>query len=73
MFTHPAHIPVAFALAVHAVLHNQATERQWAAIDAASSRKQALKWIASIYKANDSEWTEKEEQWWLQQFATLDN
>lgn len=72
MFQHPAHIPVSFALAVQAVTHNQATERDWAKIDLVS-RTTAMTWIEAIFDANGTPFGLDERQWWLQQFANLDN
>lgn len=70
MFTHPADIPVEFALAVHSALHNTATATDWEILDAVNSEGEALDWIERIYEANGQDWSEVEQQWWQAQLGS---
>jgi hypothetical protein len=65
MFIHDAKIPIRFAHAVHAVMHNQPDDSDWATIDKFAAR--ALVWIETIYTDNCSTWTTKESDWWQEQ------
>lgn len=63
MFVHDAEIPIPFALAVHAIRHNQATEDHWLTI--LNHEDTAERWIKMIYEANGMKWTPEESGWWV--------
>lgn len=70
MFVHPGDIPVKFALAVYAVMHNQAKALHWKDLDRAHAQGKALGWIERIYEANDLTWSKAEQQWWQAQLGS---
>ena len=65
MFIHDAKIPLSFAMAVYAILHNMAAVTHWREID--QHLDPALAWIQSIYLDNGKPWTLDELNWWCQQ------
>lgn len=69
MFQHPARIPVARAMAVHAVAHNDATAAAWAELDAWVAERGldvVLDDIVLILRMNGTSAAdaERERLWW---------
>ena len=60
----------AFALAVHAAMHNTATWKSWDIIDNEyPSPEAALVAVGRIYGTNGWPWTDKEQGWWSAELA----
>ena len=78
MFTHNAKIPVTFALAVHAILHNQATDQSWKVIDERVTSlgiDSVLEEIKSIYTDNGGKASELDEElgWWKKELTQVNS
>jgi hypothetical protein len=75
-FEHPAHVPVAFTLAVWTIMH-QAGSREnqvlaWEVLDR-QPRRQALAWIKDVLAANNVPRLADELAWWGRQLHSADN
>ena len=73
MYIYAGHIPKDFAMAVHAIAHNQATFEQWELIDKYLTNKQPVfQWIESILKDNGTkpQLLKREMEWWKRQITT---
>ena len=69
-FVQPGNIHPAFALAVHAAMHNTATWQSWDVIDNEyASPDETLDAIGRIFVANGIAWTDKERAWWSAELA----
>lgn len=69
-FVHPGDIHPLFALAVHAVLHNNATWETWDILDKEYEEvSETLAAITRIYKENNQPWTDRERSWWSKELT----
>jgi len=67
-FEHPASIPVDFALAIHAVLHNTAKADDWELIDEYRGKdKDVVSWFRQILKANGMVRIDQEVAWFTRE------
>lgn len=65
-FIHPARIPVRYALAVHGILHNAASDADWVLMDewvALRGLDAVLDDVEAILKANGRD-DPREREWW---------
>jgi hypothetical protein len=75
-FQHPAHVPVAFAVAVWRILCMAGTREDqalaWEELDKVP-RRQALEWIKEVLVANPAPRLAGEMAWWERQLRMPDN
>lgn len=67
-FHHQGNIPVKFAMAVYAIMHNQADVEEWELIDQYRIQNQPVfEWIKSILTDNATPDVDQEMRWWASQ------
>ena len=66
----PSAVPLRFALAVWAVMHNEARPSDWQEIDRVPPA-QALAWVEAVLRANGCGRVEEELAWWAAELTVI--
>ena len=69
-FPCPRAVPLPLALAVWAVLHNEARPSDWQEIDRVP-QAQALAWVEAVLRANGCGRVEEELAWWAAELTVI--